>query len=169
MSSKLREEYKVSLEVMLSDEFAKAERLIGVHCPQCEIEALRVPENLINDPSPTISDRSAIRRFAESMCRNTCYARRWIAAPPIKTPSMRSSSLVIYLQRAYWLSLKDILPSDDAYVVNFSAGGMMVKYTDHISFPAVLDMKPYVAKGAVSAALVRRFSGKSGSGYSWKR
>nr|CDS24853.1 ubiquitin specific peptidase 30 (C19 family) [Echinococcus granulosus] len=151
MSSKDKAEYRCTLETMLSDEFCAAERLSGIHCPQCHMEALRIPEAMVNDPSPPVSDRSSIRHFAESLCRNTCCARRWIALPPAATAT--KSPLVIYIQRAVWVPLKRIAPSADEYVTSFTAGGMMSKYTEHVTFPANLDLAPYLASGRAFTAL----------------
>ncbi|EUB56168.1 ubiquitin hydrolase [Echinococcus granulosus] len=158
MSSKDKAEYRCTLETMLSDEFCAAERLSGIHCPQCHMEALRIPEAMVNDPSPPVSDRSSIRHFAESLCRNTCCARRWIALPPAATAT--KSPLVIYIQRAVWVPLKRIAPSADEYVTSFTAGGMMSKYTEHVTFPANLDLAPYLASGCTFTALVRRHNVK---------
>ncbi|EUB55604.1 hypothetical protein EGR_09544 [Echinococcus granulosus] len=36
-SSKERAAYRFSMETLLSDEFCRAERLIGIHCPQCRM------------------------------------------------------------------------------------------------------------------------------------
>ncbi|CDS35572.1 expressed protein [Echinococcus multilocularis] len=161
MSSKDKAAYRCTLETMLSDEFCTAERLPGINCPQCHMEALRIPEVMVNDPSPPVSDRSSIRHFAESLCRNTCCARRWIALPPAATATTATKSpLVIYIQRAVWVPLKRIAPSTDEYVTSFTAGGMMSKYTEHVTFPANLDLAPYLASGCTFTALIRRHNVK---------
>ncbi|VDM33363.1 unnamed protein product [Hydatigera taeniaeformis] len=174
MSSKDKESYRCSVETMLSDEFCVAESLAGIHCPRCHMEALRIPEAMINDPSPTVSDRSSIRHFAESLCRNTCCARRWIALPPATTQTTATtkttkSPLVIYIQRAVWIPLKHIAPDTDDYVLSFIDGGMVSKFTEHIIFSDTLDLAPYLATGCTFHALARRSNVKWGDEKSKKK
>lgn len=151
-SQKTKAAYKFTLDNLLKDEFGDAERLTGIHCPRCKAKALRVPENIINDPTPFIIDRSAIRHFAESECRNTCYSRRWFALSSDTvqrvTPLSVAPPLVFYVQRAVWLPLKNIPPGDEAFVYHFSEGGMMIKCSDHVAFPATLDVSSYLANGS---------------------
>ncbi|KAL5970462.1 Ubiquitin carboxyl-terminal hydrolase 16 [Taenia solium] len=172
MSSTGKAEYRCSVETMLSDEFSAAERLAGIHCPHCHMEALRIPEEMVNDPSPVVSDRSSIRHFAESMCRNTCCTRRWIALPPAATTTTITSTkspLVIYIQRAVWIPLKQIAPDADDYVRSFTAGGMMSKFTEHVVFSNTLDLAPYLASGCIFSALARRSNVKCGGEKSKKK
>lgn len=171
LSSRGKAEYRCSVETMLSDEFCAAGRLAGIHCPQCHMEALRIPEVMVNDPSPLASDRSSIRHFVESLCRNTCCARRWIALPPVTTTTTPAakSPLVIYIQRAVWIPLKQIAPDADDYVRNFTAGGMMSKFTDNVTFSDTLDLAPYLASGCTFNALARRNNIKRGGEKSKKK
>ncbi|KAL5103607.1 Ubiquitin carboxyl-terminal hydrolase 16 [Taenia crassiceps] len=169
LSSKGKMEYRCSVETMLNDEFCAAERLTGIHCPQCHMEALRIPEAMVNDPSPLVSDRSSIRHFVESLCRNTCCARRWVALPPATTAASARSPLVIYIQRAVWLPLRRIAPDADDYVRNFTAGGMMSKFTEHVTFSDALDLAPYLAYGCTFNALARLNNVKCGGEKSKKK
>ncbi|VDN98855.1 unnamed protein product [Rodentolepis nana] len=150
-SQKTKAAYKFTLDNLLKDEFGDAERLTGIHCPICKAKALRVPENIINDPTPFIIDRSALRHFAESECRNTCYSRRWFAlsSDTIQrvTPLSVAPPLIFYVQRAVWLPLKHIPPSAEDFVYHFSEGGMTIKCSDHVAFPATLDVSSYLANG----------------------
>lgn len=151
-SHKTKAAYKFTLDNLLKDEFGDAERLTGIHCPRCKAKAMSVPENIINDPTPFIIDRSAIRHFAESECRNTCYSRRWFAfsSDTVQrvTPLSVAPPLVFYVQRAVWLPIKNIPPSNDDFVYHFSEGGMMIKCPDHVAFPATLDVSSYLTNGS---------------------
>nr|CDS31226.1 ubiquitin specific peptidase 30 (C19 family) [Hymenolepis microstoma] len=151
-SHRTKAAYKFTLDNLLKDEFGNAERLMGIHCPRCKAKALFVPENIINDPTPFVIDRSAIRHFAESECRNTCYSRRWFAFSPDTVQRVAQLSvappLVFYIQRAVWLPLKNIPPGDEDFVYHFSEGGMMIKCSDHVAFPATLDVSSYLTNGS---------------------
>lgn len=150
-SSKTKAAYKFTLDNLLKDEFGDAERLTGIHCPRCKAKAMYVPENILNDPTPLIADRSAIRHFAESECRNTCYAHRWFALSSDVAQKVTRLSvpppLVFYVQRGVWLPLNHIPPSDENFVLHFSEGGMMIKCPDHVAFPESLDVSSYLANG----------------------
>ncbi|VUZ48282.1 unnamed protein product [Hymenolepis diminuta] len=150
-STKTKQAFKFTLDNLLKDEFGAAERLIGIHCPRCKAQAMRVPESIINDPAPFVIDRSAIRHFAEWECRNTCYSRRWFVLTSDTAQRVTRLSvappLVFYVQRAVWLPLKYIRPSEEDFVHHFSEGGMMIKLPDHVTFPATLDVSSYLANG----------------------
>ncbi|KAM7539525.1 hypothetical protein Aperf_G00000025823 [Anoplocephala perfoliata] len=159
-SAKTKAAYKFTIDGLLKDEFGTAEHLAGIHCPRCKAKATYVPENILNDPTPTVVDRSAVRHFAESACRNTCYSHRWFALSSDTAQKMSQLSvappLVFYVQRAVWLPLKYIDPSDENFVYHFSEGGMMIKCTDHVDFSEVVDVSSYLAGGCTFKAIANR-------------
>nr|CDS22304.1 hypothetical protein EgrG_002028700 [Echinococcus granulosus] len=72
-SSKERAAYRFSMETLLSDEFCRAERLTGIHCPQCRMA-------MVNDPSPLVSSRSSVCCLAKNLsCCVDDYATSFTA------------------------------------------------------------------------------------------
>ncbi|KAM3174913.1 hypothetical protein ACTXT7_009560 [Hymenolepis weldensis] len=160
-STKTKAAFKFTLDNLLKDEFGAAERLTGIHCPRCKAKAMCIPESIINDPTPFVIDRSAIRHFAEWECRNTCYSRRWFVLSSDTAQRVTRLSvappLVFYVQRAVWLPLKHIRPSDEDFVHHFSEGGMIIKFPDHVAFPATIDVSSYLANGSTFRGVASHF------------
>ncbi|VDD80164.1 unnamed protein product [Mesocestoides corti] len=148
-SGKSKAPYNATLNALLEDEFQSVERLMGINCPRCHMKAITVPAAMVNDPAPLVADKSAIKHLAEINCRNTCYVRRWIAHLP-------TSPLVLYLQRAVWTPQAYLAPDSDEFVFGYSSGGAVTKFQDHVDFPLLLDLAPYLCSGRASEAVLKK-------------
>ncbi|VDL89555.1 unnamed protein product [Schistocephalus solidus] len=115
---------------LLIAQFHEAEKLSGINCPRCHMKSLMPPAGMLQDTTPLV-DKRVMVHLAESECRNTCVVRRWVAHLP--------PCLVLYVQRAIWKRAAQLPPDSREYLLAQS-DGIMVKYTDHITFPENIDM-----------------------------